>query len=105
MILVVWKVKEVKEFLEDKHDEDIMQFFTFDYDSEGYTSLTRIGRLDVRKPKRTEFEHQECKNCQMVTINSSNRCYCSKNDELLKIYDVSSCEDFQHNSYELEYIE
>lgn len=102
---MVWKVKELKEFLEDKHDEDIVLFFTFDYGSEGYTSLARIGRLDVRKPKRTEFDHEECKFCEFVTIKGSDRCYCSRNDELLKRYDVSSCEDFQHNSYELEYTE
>lgn len=102
---MVWKVKEVKEFLEDKHDEDIVLFYEFDYDSEGYTSLARIGRLDVRKPKRTEFEHQECQFCETVTINGSNRCYCSKHDELLKTYNIESCEDFQHNSYELEYTE
>lgn len=102
---MVWKVKEIKAFLEDQHDEDIVQFFTFDYDSEGYTSLARIGRIEVRKPKRTEFCHTECKNCESIKIKGDNRHYCNKKDELLKIYDEESCEDFQHNSYELEYTE
>lgn len=99
-----WKVKEVKEFLEDKHDEDIVLFYEINYGRE-YPSEATITRLSTRKPKRTEFEHEECKHCETVTIKDNNRLYCSRNDELLKTYNADSCDDFQHKHYELEYLE
>ena len=102
---MTWKVKELKEFLEDKHDEDIVEFFTYDYGSEAYTTLARIGRLNTRKPKRTEFEHEDCSCCETVTIKGSTRLYCNRNDELLKVYNIESCDDFQHKSYDIEYLE
>lgn len=99
---MTWKVKDLKELLEDKHNEDVVQFFEFDYGSEGYTSIANIGRINTRKPKRNEFEHSECKYCEEITVRDVKQLYCCKDKDIVYRHS-GSCDNFQHKKYELEY--
>ena len=99
----MWKVKEIKELLKNKHDEDVVQFLTYNPRSEGYTNSILIGKIDTRKPKRNEFDHEDCKYCEEITIKGNKKLYCCKDDDIL--HDDGSCNRFQHKRYELEYLE
>ena len=98
----MWKIKDIKELIKDKHDEEIVLFKGYCRDTDGDT-IKNINRIVTRNPKRTEFEHKECKFCEKVTIKNTERLYCNRIDDILPRYEEYSCEYFEHNKYDLEY--
>ena len=97
---MVWKVKELREFLADKHDEDVVEFGHYCQSKDNLLYFERFS-VRTRKPKRTEFNHEDCEFCEEITIKNNKKLYCCKKDDIL--HDDESCNNFQHKKYELEY--
>lgn len=98
-----WKVKELQEWCKNQHPEDIVKFYYWDYD---VRRLIDICDLETRKPKRTEFEHCECKHCEPVKIKGNERLYCNKMDDVIDKYSTDSCDNFEHKEIkDLRYLE
>ena len=96
-----FKVKDLQEWCNDHHPEDIVKFYYWDYDVQ---RLIDICRLDTRPSKRTEFNHHECEHCETVKLKGNNRLYCNKREDIIDKYSVHSCNDFEHKDYpDLEY--
>lgn len=96
------KVKEFKQWLQDKNDEDIIIFSEYSAGSEAFTCEVSV-KPRLKRPKRTDFEHKDCKYCEPVEIKGENRLYCNRICDIIDRYDDESCDCFQHKSKDVDF--
>lgn len=96
---MVWKVREVKKKLANRHDDDIVQFIGYCRRSDSYTQKS-IRDLEFRFPKRTEFYHKDCRNAEVMMIKGNERLYCNRCNDFIPKDSNYSCEYFEHNLFD-----
>lgn len=102
---MAWKVHEVKEFLENQHNEDIVEFGHYCQSRDNPLYFEQFS-LRTRRPKRTEFEHTECRFCESIQLKGNERLYCNREEDIIDKYSDGSCDEFEHKDYkDLEYDE
>ena len=97
------KKKEMLEFLENYDDDDIVGCVMWSNHSEDYSRpVDTIHRM--RLPKRTEFQHEECENYQLIDVNGKKRGYCNYKEDFIKqYYYFDSCDHFSHKNRRIKY--
>ena len=95
-------VKDLKEWCKDKKDTDKVVFCTYNWDSEAYTTPVDV-ELKISKPKPTDFKHKECKHYEIINVKGKDYGYCNRLESFIEIEDWESCEDFEHNTSDVDY--
>lgn len=89
------KVKQLQEKIKDWNPNDDIVFCEYDYNSEAYTSITKV---DVKhcRPRKKEYYHKHCANYEMVKVKDSEVAYCNRFNEVLQFPTSYSCSHFKH---------
>ena len=96
------KVKEFKKWLQNKNDEDIVIFSEYSHNSEAYTKEVDVAPR-LKRPRKTEFNHETCKFCETLEIKDQQRLYCNKTKDIISKYDTESCRNFEHKNKNIKY--
>ena len=89
------KIKNLRDFCNKYDDNLLVGFCTYSYNSEEYTEPVKV-RLVPRLPKRTDFDHIDCKNHEIIDIKGKEREFCNYKDKFFSEYtSYHSCENFE----------
>lgn len=90
------KVRDLKKWCENKQDDDVVVFCTYSPSSEAYTNSVNCA-LRLRRPRKDDFSHKDCRYCEAITIKDDERLYCNYKKDVIDKYRInSSCDCFEH---------